>query len=81
MVTPQPYVWPHLGQACKPLGSSRGGSLDGAHQPRWWRAAVSWRAMRAQPDHGCTITSEVSQKVGLPSRTAAQVKMEAFTRP
>jgi len=81
MVMPPPYVWPHLGQVCRPLGSSCGGNSDGAHQPRWRRAAVSWRAMRAQPDHGCTINSEVSQKVGQPSRTAAQVKMEAFTCP
>ena len=37
--------------------------------------------MRAQPNHGCTNTSQVSQKVGQPSRTAAQVNMEAATRP
>jgi len=50
-----------------PLGSSCGGSLDGEHQPRWRRAAVSGRAMRAQPAHGCMIASKASQKVGQPS--------------
>ena len=43
-----------------------------------WLAAGSRELARAQPDHGCTITSEISQKVGQPSRTTAQVKMEAF---
>ena len=50
-----------------PLGSSCGGSSDGAQQPRWRRAAVSGRAMRAQPAHGCTIVSEASQKLWQPS--------------
>jgi len=53
-----------------------------------WRAPASLAAgSREMARHassarsGCMITSEVSQKIRQRSRTAAQVKMEAFTRP